>query len=113
MVGMKVACLLTRRVPEEAPQEIADLVLRCTSDADARPDALECAQIINPFCAGGSGRRLSPQSATHSGQRIGQPGQQAGASGQLVQQVGLLTSSLPKYIRHTPRTRLVVSERSR
>ncbi|CAL8464777.1 g4312 [Coccomyxa elongata] len=76
------------RVPEEAPQEIADLVLRCTSDADARPDALECAQIINQFCPGGSGRRLSPQSATHSGQRNGQPGQQVGASGQLVQQVG-------------------------
>ncbi|KAK9917092.1 hypothetical protein WJX75_000820 [Coccomyxa subellipsoidea] len=34
------------RVPEEAPQEIADLVHRCTGDADGRPEAHECARII-------------------------------------------------------------------
>lgn len=35
------------RVPEEAPQEIADLVFQCTaSEADARPEAHECAQVI-------------------------------------------------------------------
>ncbi|BDA50379.1 probable serine/threonine-protein kinase DDB_G0281745 at C-terminar half [Coccomyxa sp. Obi] len=38
------------RVPEEAPQEIADLVFQCTaSEADARPQAHECAQIIARF----------------------------------------------------------------
>ena len=81
------------RVPEEAPQEIADLVLRCTGDADKRPDALECAQIIDLFCPGGSGRRHSPKFASLSGERIGvprQPGQAAGASGQIDQQVGFL-----------------------
>lgn len=35
------------RVPEEAPQEIADLVFRCTaSEADTRPEAHECAGVI-------------------------------------------------------------------
>jgi hypothetical protein len=36
-------------VPEEAPEEIAELIQRCTGDADQRPDAHECAEIIAPF----------------------------------------------------------------
>lgn len=36
------------RVPEEAPQEIADLVLQCTGQPEQRPSAAECADIIRP-----------------------------------------------------------------
>ena len=43
------------RVPEEAPQEIADLVLRCTGQAEQRPSAAEAADIIGPFAAAGPG----------------------------------------------------------
>ncbi|EIE22891.1 kinase-like protein [Coccomyxa subellipsoidea C-169] len=34
------------RVPEEAPQEIADLVFRCTARPEERPSAANCADII-------------------------------------------------------------------
>ena len=47
-----------RRVPEEAPQEIADLVQRCTADSDARPDAAEIADIIQHHLRQGEGRPL-------------------------------------------------------
>lgn len=36
-------------MPEEAPQEIADLVLRCTGQPEERPSAAEAADIIGPF----------------------------------------------------------------
>lgn len=50
---------LVYRVPEEAPQEIADLLQRCTGDAEQRPDAHECAEIIAPFVRAGSLRQGS------------------------------------------------------
>ncbi|BDA46092.1 probable leucine-rich repeat receptor-like serine/threonine-protein [Coccomyxa sp. Obi] len=52
------------RVPEEAPQEIADLVSRCTGDVEERPDAQECVEIIGPFVRAGSLRVTSSQPLT-------------------------------------------------
>ncbi|CAL8462229.1 g1760 [Coccomyxa elongata] len=52
------------RVPEEAPQEIADLVSRCTSEVEERPDAQECVEIIQPFVRAGSLRVSSSQPLT-------------------------------------------------
>lgn len=37
------------RVPEEAPQEIADLIKRCVGPAEERPSAQECIEIIGPI----------------------------------------------------------------
>lgn len=51
-------------MPEEAPQEIADLVSRCTSDVEERPDAHECVEIIQPFVRAGSLRVSSSQPLT-------------------------------------------------
>jgi hypothetical protein len=51
-----------RRVPEECPQEIADLIQRCQGDASQRPDAQECAQIIAQFVPSVGARRLSSRS---------------------------------------------------
>ena len=47
------------RVPEEAPQEIADLVQRCTADAEARPDAAEIADLIQHHLRQGAPPALS------------------------------------------------------
>ena len=44
--GSWVCVFVHCRVPEEAPQEIADLVLRCTAQPEHRPSAAECADII-------------------------------------------------------------------
>ena len=48
-----------RRVPEECPQEIADLIQRCQGDASQRPDAQECAQIIAQFVPSVGAQKLS------------------------------------------------------
>ena len=47
------------RVPEEAPQEIADLVVRCTGEPEARPTAEQCAEAIAGFLPMGSVSRKS------------------------------------------------------
>ena len=47
------------RVPEEAPQEIADLVSRCTGDQEQRPTAQECAELLGSFLPLGTGRKIS------------------------------------------------------
>ena len=41
------------RVPEEAPQEIADLVLQCTGQPEQRPSAAECTDIIRTHLLSG------------------------------------------------------------
>ena len=41
-----------RRVPEEAPQEVADLVARCISEPERRPTAEQCAEVISSFLPG-------------------------------------------------------------
>ena len=47
---LNLLCAWLHRVPEEAPQEISDLVQRCMLfDPDARPDAEECVAILTPF----------------------------------------------------------------
>lgn len=51
-------------MPEEAPQEIADLVSRCTGDVEERPGAQECVEIIQPFVRAGSLRVSSSQPLT-------------------------------------------------
>ncbi len=48
-----------RRVPEEAPQEIADLVHKCTGDQELRPTAQECAELLGSFLPLGAGRKTS------------------------------------------------------
>ena len=40
------------RVPEEAPQEVADLVARCISEPERRPSAEQCAEVISSFLPG-------------------------------------------------------------
>lgn len=50
------------RVPEECPQEIADLIASCTADAAERPDAQECAHIIAQFVPNADARRSSSRS---------------------------------------------------
>ena len=70
-----------RRVPEECPQEIADLIQRCQGDASQRPDAQECAQIIAQFVPSVGVRRLSSRSISGNSPRPvpadGQPGRTA------------------------------------
>lgn len=51
-------------MPEEAPQEIADLVSRCTGDVEERPDAQECAEIIAPYVRTASLRTNASQPLT-------------------------------------------------
>ncbi len=46
-------------MPEEAPQEIADLVSRCTGDQEQRPTAQECAELLGSFLPLGTGRKVS------------------------------------------------------
>ncbi|CAL8464771.1 g4306 [Coccomyxa elongata] len=48
------------RVPEEAPQEIADLVLRCTAQPEHRPSAAECADIIRPHLLSAAKSGMAP-----------------------------------------------------
>ena len=50
------------RVPEECPQEIADLIASCTADAAERPDAEECAHIIAQFVPSADARRSASRS---------------------------------------------------
>ena len=50
------------RVPEECPQEIADLIASCTGDAAERPDAQECAHVIAEFVPNALGRRSTSRS---------------------------------------------------
>ena len=46
----ELQCAWLRRVPEEAPQEVSDLVQRCIIfDPNARPDAEECVSVLTPF----------------------------------------------------------------
>ena len=51
-------------MPEEAPQDIADLVGRCTGDVEERPDAGECAEIIAPYVRASSLRTTASQPNT-------------------------------------------------
>lgn len=44
--SMTITVLAVCRVPEEAPQEIADLVFQCTGQPEERPSAADCADII-------------------------------------------------------------------
>ncbi|BDA50369.1 probable leucine-rich repeat receptor-like protein kinase PEPR2 [Coccomyxa sp. Obi] len=57
------------RVPEEAPQEIADLVERCTGQPEDRPSAAEAADIIGPFAGAGTplGAARSSSGSTRRG----------------------------------------------
>ena len=57
------------RVPEECPQEIADLIASCTADAAERPDAQECAHVIAQFVPGADARRSSSRSLSGSSPR--------------------------------------------
>lgn len=50
------------RVPEECPQEIADLIASCTGDAAERPDAQECAHFIAQFVPSAATRRSTSHS---------------------------------------------------
>jgi hypothetical protein len=68
-----------RRVPEEAPQEVADLVARCTiAEPDARPDAAEVADVIQSFLRAGSLARGGSRASTDAG---ASPHLQRGGSG--------------------------------
>ena len=49
-------------VPEECPQEIADLIASCTADAAERPDAQECAHIIAQYVPNADARRSASRS---------------------------------------------------
>lgn len=50
MLSAELLCACLRRVPDEAPQEISDLIERCMLfDPNARPDAEECVSILTPF----------------------------------------------------------------
>ena len=64
------------RVPEEAPQEIADLVLRCTGQAEERPSAAEAADIIrlHVISAAKSGDSSTPRRTSSSAARSGSAG---------------------------------------
>ncbi|CAK0772056.1 hypothetical protein CVIRNUC_003924 [Coccomyxa viridis] len=53
------------KVPEEAPQEIADLVLQCTGEPEARPTAEQCAELIGSFLPmSGVSRKSSGRTAS-------------------------------------------------
>jgi hypothetical protein len=46
-------------VPEEAPQEIADLVIRCIGDPEVRPSAQEIAELLASHLPMAGARRAS------------------------------------------------------
>lgn len=62
-------------MPEEAPQEIADLVVRCTGEPELRPTAEQCAELISSFLPMGVARKSSGRTAS------GEVGQFRRASG--------------------------------
>ncbi len=65
---LSAACrMYGRRVPEECPQEVADLILRCNGPAAERPTAAQCANIMAdylPRTSKGMGRALSSRAAS-------------------------------------------------
>lgn len=61
------------RVPEEAPQEIADLVSKCTGDQEQRPTAQECAELLGSFLPLGTGRKSGRTASGESGKTPSSP----------------------------------------
>ncbi len=84
-------------MPDEAPQEIADLVHRCTGDAESRPEAQECAKIIGRYTLDGDASvkrrstgsgRLRPAAAAAAVQAEQQRGDSGPPVGGLPQPMG-------------------------